>query len=102
MGKVSKDTYGIRLSGASDVLSRQLWLTLRVAKAMPLRKAMGKKKKAIVDQMKPKFLAQGKANGHDPEVLEKIWGDWEKFASYAFNNVACHFAIRGLLTRLLT
>ena len=46
---------------------------------------MGKKKKDIVDQMKPKFIEQGKANGHDPVILEKIWSDWEKFASYAFN-----------------
>ena len=46
---------------------------------------MGKKKKAIVDAMKPKFIEGGKANGHDPKVLEKIWSDWEKFASYAFN-----------------
>ena len=50
-----------------------------------LRKAMGKKKKDIVDKMKPKFIEGGKANGHDPKVLEKIWADWEKFASYAFN-----------------
>ena len=46
---------------------------------------MGKKKKDIVDAMKPKFIKQGQENGHDPAVLEKIWGDWEKFASYAFN-----------------
>ena len=46
---------------------------------------MGKKKKAIVDAMKPKFIEGGQKNGHDPKVLEKIWGDWEKFASYAFN-----------------
>ena len=50
-----------------------------------LRKAMGKKKKEIVDQMKPKFINGGVKNGHDPVVLDKIWGDWEKFASYAFN-----------------
>lgn len=50
-----------------------------------LRKAMGKKKKEIVDAMKPKFINGGVKNGHDPKVLDKIWGDWEKFASYAFN-----------------
>ena len=50
-----------------------------------LRKAMGKKMKAIVDKMKPKFIKQGQDNGHDPQILEKIWSDWEKFASYAFN-----------------
>ena len=41
--------------------------------------------KDIVDKMKPKFIEGGQRNGHDPQVLEKIWGDWEKFASYAFN-----------------
>jgi DNA polymerase-3 subunit alpha len=57
-----------------------------------LRKAMGKKKKDIVDAMKPKFIEGGKKNGHDPEILEKIWSDWEKFASYAFNksHAACY------------
>lgn len=50
-----------------------------------LRKAMGKKKKDIVDAMKPKFIEGGVKNGHDPKILDKIWGDWEKFASYAFN-----------------
>jgi DNA polymerase-3 subunit alpha len=53
---------------------------------------MGKKKKKIVDEMKPMFIEGGKKNGHDPKVLEKIWADWEKFASYAFNksHAACY------------
>mgnify|MGYP003501096352 CR=1 FL=1 len=50
-----------------------------------LRKAMGKKIKSKLDELKPKFISGGQANGHDPNVLEKIWADWEKFASYAFN-----------------
>ena len=50
-----------------------------------LRKAMGKKLRDKLDQMKPKFITQGQGNGHDPAKLEKIWADWEKFASYAFN-----------------
>lgn len=50
-----------------------------------LRKAMGKKLRDKLDHMKPKFIEGGKKNGHDPQVLEKIWADWEKFASYAFN-----------------
>lgn len=66
------------------LLSRQLADFTR-GESDALRKAMGKKKKAIVDAMKPKFIEGGKKNGHDPAVLEKIWGDWEKFASYAFN-----------------
>lgn len=66
------------------LLSRQLASFTR-GESDALRKAMGKKKKAIVDAMKPKFLKQGEANGHDPKILAKIWSDWEKFASYAFN-----------------
>jgi DNA polymerase-3 subunit alpha len=50
-----------------------------------LRKAMGKKQKAVLDKMKPQFVAQAAEKGHDPEKLEKIWKDWEAFASYAFN-----------------
>jgi DNA polymerase-3 subunit alpha len=46
---------------------------------------MGKKIKEKLDELKPKFIAGGKSNGHDEKVLEKIWADWEKFASYAFN-----------------
>ena len=50
-----------------------------------LRKAMGKKLKDKLDALKPKFIKGGIKNGHDKDVLEKIWADWEKFASYAFN-----------------
>lgn len=50
-----------------------------------LRKAMGKKLKDKLDELKPKFINGGKKNGHEEKVLEKIWTDWEKFASYAFN-----------------
>ena len=50
-----------------------------------LRKAMGKKIIAVLNDLKPKFIEGGKKNGHDPQVLDKIWKDWEKFASYAFN-----------------
>ncbi len=85
MEKYLKDTYGITVYQEQVMLlSRQLANFTR-GESDALRKAMGKKKKAIVDQMKPKFIEGGKANGHDPKVLEKIWGDWEKFASYAFN-----------------
>ncbi len=85
MEKYLKDTYGITVYQEQVMLlSRQLAGFTR-GESDSLRKAMGKKKKDIVDAMKPKFLEQGAANGHDPKVLEKIWGDWEKFASYAFN-----------------
>ena len=85
MEKYLKDTYGITVYQEQVMLlSRQLANFTR-GESDALRKAMGKKKKAIVDAMKPKFIAGGQANGHDPKVLDKIWGDWEKFASYAFN-----------------
>ena len=85
MEKYLKDTYGITVYQEQVMLlSRQLANFTR-GQSDALRKAMGKKKKAIVDQMKPMFIEGGKKNGHDPKVLEKIWADWEKFASYAFN-----------------
>lgn len=85
MEKYLKDTYGITVYQEQVMLlSRQLASFTR-GESDALRKAMGKKKKAIVDAMKPKFIKQGQENGHNPKVLEKIWTDWEKFASYAFN-----------------
>ena len=85
MERYLKDTYGITVYQEQVMLlSRQLADFTR-GESDALRKAMGKKKKDIVDAMKPKFIEGGKKNGHDPKVLEKIWADWEKFASYAFN-----------------
>ena len=92
MEKYLKDTYGITVYQEQVMLlSRQLADFTR-GESDALRKAMGKKKKAIVDAMQPKFIEGGKKNGHDPKVLEKIWADWEKFASYAFNksHAACY------------
>ena len=92
MEKYLKDTYGITVYQEQVMLlSRQLANFTR-GESDALRKAMGKKKKDIVDAMKPKFIEGGKKNGHDPKVLEKIWADWEKFASYAFNksHAACY------------
>jgi len=85
MEKYLKDTYGITVYQEQVMLlSRQLANFTR-GESDALRKAMGKKKKAIVDAMKPKFIEGGTKNGYDPTVLGKIWSDWEKFASYAFN-----------------
>lgn len=87
-----KDTYGITVYQEQVMLlSRQLADFTR-GQSDALRKAMGKKKKDIVDQMKPLFIEGGVKNGHDPKILEKIWADWEKFASYAFNksHAACY------------
>ena len=92
MEKYLKDTYGITVYQEQVMLlSRQLAGFTR-GESDALRKAMGKKKKDIVDAMKPKFIDGGVKNGHDPKILEKIWADWEKFASYAFNksHAACY------------
>ena len=92
MEKYLKDTYGITVYQEQVMLlSRQLADFTR-GESDALRKAMGKKKKDIVDAMKPKFIDGGVKKGHDPKILEKIWADWEKFASYAFNksHAACY------------
>ena len=92
MEKYLKDTYGITVYQEQVMLlSRQLADFTR-GESDALRKAMGKKKIEIVNAMKPKFIEGGKKNGHDPAILEKIWSDWEDFASYAFNksHAACY------------
>ena len=80
-----RDTYGITVYQEQVMLLSRKLAGFTRGESDALRKAMGKKKKDIVDQMKPKFIDGGTQNGHDPKVLEKIWSDWEKFASYAFN-----------------
>ncbi|MBQ6275561.1 MAG: DNA polymerase III subunit alpha [Bacteroidales bacterium] len=92
MEKYLKDTYGITVYQEQVMLLSRLLADFTRGESDALRKAMGKKKKDIVDAMKPKFIEGGKKNGHDPKVLEKIWGDWESFASYAFNksHAACY------------
>ena len=92
MEKYLKDTYGITVYQEQVMLLSRLLADFTRGESDALRKAMGKKKKDIVDAMKPKFIEGGVKNGHDPKVLEKIWGDWEAFASYAFNksHAACY------------
>ncbi len=85
MEKYLKDTYGITVYQEQVMLlSRQLADFTR-GESDTLRKAMGKKQIEKLNHMYPKFIEGGKKNGHDPKVLEKIWADWKKFASYAFN-----------------
>ena len=85
MEKYLKDTYGITVYQEQVMLlSRQLAGFTR-GESDTLRKAMGKKLKEKLDHLHPKFIEGGQKNGYKKEVLEKIWADWEKFASYAFN-----------------
>ncbi len=85
MEKYLKDTYGVTVYQEQVMLLSRLLANFTRGESDTLRKAMGKKLKDKLDALKPKFIKGGQANGHDPQVLEKIWGDWEKFASYAFN-----------------
>lgn len=79
------ETYGITVYQEQVMLLSQKLADFTKGEADVLRKAMGKKQAAVLAKMKPKFIEQAKANGHDEEKLEKIWKDWEAFASYAFN-----------------
>ncbi len=80
-----KETYGITVYQEQVMLLSQKLADFTKGEADVLRKAMGKKQKDVLDKMKPKFVEQAAAKGHDPKILEKIWKDWEAFASYAFN-----------------
>ena len=80
-----KETYGITVYQEQVMLLSQKLADFTKGEADVLRKAMGKKQRAVLDKMKPKFIEQAAAKGHDEKVLEKIWKDWEAFASYAFN-----------------
>ncbi len=79
------ETYGITVYQEQVMLLSQKLADFTKGEADVLRKAMGKKQKAVLDKMKPKFIEQAAAKGMDKSKLEKIWKDWEAFASYAFN-----------------
>ena len=79
------ETYGITVYQEQVMLLSQKLANFTKGEADMLRKAMGKKKKKLIDQMWPKFLEGCQANGHDETVVKKVWTDWEAFASYAFN-----------------
>ncbi len=85
MEKYLKDTYGITVYQEQVMLLSRLLADFTRGESDTLRKAMGKKQKDKLDKLKPKFINGGQKNGHDATKLEKIWADWEKFASYAFN-----------------
>ena len=85
MEEYLKETYGITVYQEQVMLLSQKLAGFTKGEADVLRKAMGKKQISVLDKMKPKFIEQASANGHDAKVLEKVWKDWEAFASYAFN-----------------
>lgn len=79
------DTYGITVYQEQVMLLSQKLASFTKGDADVLRKAMGKKDRKTLDKLKPQFIENAAAKGHDAKVLEKIWTDWEAFASYAFN-----------------
>jgi DNA polymerase-3 subunit alpha len=85
MEEFLKETYGITVYQEQVMLLSQKIASFSKGDADLLRKAMGKKIINLLNNLKPKFIKGGKINGHDEEILEKIWKDWEAFASYAFN-----------------
>ena len=85
MKEYLEETYGITVYQEQVMLLSQKIAGFTKGEADVLRKAMGKKQKDVLDKMKPKFVEQAASKGHDTEKLEKIWTDWEAFASYAFN-----------------
>ena len=85
MEKYLKDTYGVTVYQEQVMLLSRLLANFTRGESDKLRKAMGKKQLAVLAELKPKFIKQGTGNGHPADKLEKIWADWEKFASYAFN-----------------
>ena len=92
MEKYLKDTYGVTVYQEQVMLLSRLLANFTRGESDKLRKAMGKKQMETLQELKGKFMDGGKANGHDTKVLDKIWADWEKFASYAFNksHAACY------------
>ncbi len=85
MEEYLKETYGVTVYQEQVMLLSQKLADFTKGEADVLRKAMGKKQKSVLDKMKPKFIKQAAAKGMDTDKLEKIWKDWEAFASYAFN-----------------
>ena len=85
MDEFLKETYGITVYQEQVMRLSQKLANFTKGDADTLRKAMGKKQKDVLDKMKSKYLDGCKANGHDTSVAEKVWKDWEAFASYAFN-----------------
>lgn len=85
MERYLKDTYGITVYQEQVMLLSRLLANFTRGESDALRKAMGKKLIEKMNALKTKFLSGGKANGYEEATLNKIWADWEKFASYAFN-----------------
>jgi len=85
MKEFLEDTYGVTVYQEQVMLLSQKIANFTKGDADVLRKAMGKKDRKTLDKLKPQFIENAAKNGHNAKSLEKIWTDWEAFASYAFN-----------------
>lgn len=85
MEKYLKDTYGVTVYQEQVMLLSRLLAGFTRGQSDSLRKAMGKKLIAKMEELKDVFFKGGQERGHDVKVLDKIWEDWKQFASYAFN-----------------
>ena len=85
MEEFLQDTYGVTVYQEQVMLLSQKLAGFTKGQADKLRKAMGKKQLDVLESLHDKFINGGKEHGHPVEILEKIWGDWRKFAQYAFN-----------------
>lgn len=85
MEEYLKDTYGITVYQEQVMLLSQKLAGFSKGDADVLRKAMGKKKKDVLDKMKVQFIEGATKKGHPEDKLNKVWTDWEAFAQYAFN-----------------
>ena len=85
MKRYLEETYGVTVYQEQVMLLSRLLANFTRGESDLLRKAMGKKQLAMMAKLKEKFMKQGKENGHEEKILEKIWNDWEAFAKYAFN-----------------
>ena len=85
MEKYLNETYGIMVYQEQLMLLSRLIADFTREESDLLRKALGKKKKDVIDVLKPKFFEGGRNNGHPLKALRKVWSDWEKSGCYAFN-----------------
>ena len=85
METILKETYGVTVYQEQVMRLSQILADFSRGDADVLRKAMGKKQIATLNEMKPRFIKNGYKNGHPKDILEEIWKKWEKFADYAFN-----------------
>ena len=84
-GEIAQETYGITVYQEQVMLLSQELAGFTKGQADSLRKAMGKKKRDIMDRLKVEFVEGCQKNGYDENIINKIWSDWESFAEYAFN-----------------